>query len=333
MRRGSRRTSARAVLLGRTWRHPPRGRPHFSPALLAPGLKCGLDRTGWAHWTANRGSVTRTSRHVTRHVTALDGRTHECGLPRRPRRYHDEKNVEGGHVVRLVFVDMDDTFVTPDKVITPENLRILDVAHERGVQFVPCTGRSVRGLPQQLVEHPSVRFAVCSGGALVYDLRAGGAGEKNGEVVHSQPIEKGRRAVTLRRRARPAHHLRPHGGGRGPGLVGPLAALLGGGPRRRHARDGALPAHPLRRHHGRAHRAHGPDLPRQRALRGRCGAPGGVGRRGRAPRALPRLLHTGERGDHGRPRHQGNGASGALWHLGVAVADTVAFGAPATTSP
>ena len=45
-------------------------------------------------------------------------------------------------MVRLVFVDMDDTFVTPDKVITPENLRILDVAHERGVQFVPCTGRN-----------------------------------------------------------------------------------------------------------------------------------------------------------------------------------------------
>ena len=93
-------------------------------------------------------------------------------------------------MVRLVFVDMDDTFVTPDKVITPENLRILDLAHERGVQFVPCTGRSVRGLPPRLVAHPSVRFAVCSGGALVYDLRAGGAGEKNGEVVHSQPIEK-----------------------------------------------------------------------------------------------------------------------------------------------
>lgn len=93
-------------------------------------------------------------------------------------------------MVRLVFVDMDDTFVTPEKVITPENLRILDLAHERGVQFVPCTGRSVRGLPQQLVAHPCVRFAVCSGGALVYDLRAGGDGEKSGEVVHCVPIEK-----------------------------------------------------------------------------------------------------------------------------------------------
>lgn len=86
-------------------------------------------------------------------------------------------------MVRLVFVDMDDTFVTPDKVITRENLRILDLAHGRGVQFVPCTGRSVRGLPPQLVAHPSVRFAVCSGGALVFDLRSG-------EVVRRVPIQK-----------------------------------------------------------------------------------------------------------------------------------------------
>lgn len=86
-------------------------------------------------------------------------------------------------MVRLVFVDMDDTFVTPEKVVPPENLRVLDLAHERGVQFVPCTGRSVRGLPPELRAHPSVRFAVCSGGALVYDVRTG-------EVVHREPIAR-----------------------------------------------------------------------------------------------------------------------------------------------
>lgn len=86
-------------------------------------------------------------------------------------------------MVKLVFVDMDDTFVAPDKSIPVDNLRILDVAHERGVQFVPCTGRSLRGLPQQLISHPCVRYAVCSGGALVFDL-------SSGEVVHREPIEK-----------------------------------------------------------------------------------------------------------------------------------------------
>lgn len=90
-------------------------------------------------------------------------------------------------MVKLVFVDMDDTFVTPDKVITPENLRILDVAHERGVQFVPCTGRSVRGLPPQLRDHPCVRYAVCSGGALVYDLRSNAQGPA---PLHRVPIRK-----------------------------------------------------------------------------------------------------------------------------------------------
>lgn len=48
-------------------------------------------------------------------------------------------------MVKLVFVDMDDTFVAPDKTIPADNLRFLDVTHERGVQFVPCMGRSLRG--------------------------------------------------------------------------------------------------------------------------------------------------------------------------------------------
>lgn len=86
-------------------------------------------------------------------------------------------------MVRLVFIDMDDTFVGPDKTIPRDNLRILDVAAERGVQFVPCTGRSLRGVPRELVTHPSVSHAVCGGGALVYDVRSG-------RVVREVPIDR-----------------------------------------------------------------------------------------------------------------------------------------------
>ena len=74
-------------------------------------------------------------------------------------------------MVKLVFVDMDDTFLSPDKTISAENLRILDVAAERGVQFVPCTGRNVTGVSRELAEHPCVRYAVCCNGALVCDVR------------------------------------------------------------------------------------------------------------------------------------------------------------------
>ena len=86
-------------------------------------------------------------------------------------------------MVRLVFIDMDDTFVAPDKTIPRDNLRILDVAAERGVQFVPCTGRSLRGVPRELLAHPSVCHAVCGGGALVYDVRSG-------RVVREVPIDR-----------------------------------------------------------------------------------------------------------------------------------------------
>jgi len=74
-------------------------------------------------------------------------------------------------VLKLVFVDMDDTFLTPEKTITPLNRQALDLAYERGIQFVPCTGRNYTGLPEELVSHPSVRYAVCCNGAIVRDLR------------------------------------------------------------------------------------------------------------------------------------------------------------------
>ena len=73
-------------------------------------------------------------------------------------------------MLKLVFVDMDDTFLTPEKTITPLNRQALDLAYERGIQFVPCTGRNHTGLPEELAHHPSVRYAVCCNGAIVRDL-------------------------------------------------------------------------------------------------------------------------------------------------------------------
>jgi Cof subfamily protein (haloacid dehalogenase superfamily) len=75
-------------------------------------------------------------------------------------------------MVKLVFVDMDGTFLTSEKTITSENARILDVAYEHGVQFVPCSGRNMRDLPQELVNHPSVHYAVCCNGALIVEARS-----------------------------------------------------------------------------------------------------------------------------------------------------------------
>ena len=86
-------------------------------------------------------------------------------------------------MLKLVFVDMDGTFVDSRKRITPENAAVLDLAAEKGVRFVPCTGRNVTGLPAELISHSCVSHAVCCNGALVCDVRTQ-------EVLHEVAIDK-----------------------------------------------------------------------------------------------------------------------------------------------
>lgn len=72
-------------------------------------------------------------------------------------------------MVKLVFSDLDGTFLTSEKTITAENARIMDAMRERGVLFVPCTGRNIADIPQEILAHPSVSHAVCCNGALIFD--------------------------------------------------------------------------------------------------------------------------------------------------------------------
>lgn len=86
-------------------------------------------------------------------------------------------------MVKMIFSDLDGTFLTPEKIITAENGNMLDVAYRRGVQFVPCTGRNIGDIPAELLEHPSVSYAVCCNGSLVVDA-------KSGDIIRETPIEK-----------------------------------------------------------------------------------------------------------------------------------------------
>ncbi len=74
---------------------------------------------------------------------------------------------------KLVFVDMDGTFLDSNKAVCPRNKNVMDLAACHGVQFVPCTGRNVNGIPAEMVDHPAVRYAVCCNGALIRDVRTG----------------------------------------------------------------------------------------------------------------------------------------------------------------
>ena len=74
--------------------------------------------------------------------------------------------------VGMVFCDMDGTFLAEDKSIPARNLALLDELAKRHIEFVPCTGRPIVGVPQQVRSHPAVRYVIGANGAVVVDLRA-----------------------------------------------------------------------------------------------------------------------------------------------------------------
>ena len=87
----------------------------------------------------------------------------------------------------IVFCDLDDTFLSSGKHLLPRNMAALDLLAERGIAFVPCTGRGLNAIEvyPELAAHPAVRYAITSSGAVVYDM-------PSRTVIHSCTVGHGR---------------------------------------------------------------------------------------------------------------------------------------------
>lgn len=70
-------------------------------------------------------------------------------------------------MTRLITSDMDDTFLADDKSVPSTNRHMLDVMDKTDILFVPRTGRMLSGIPEEVISHPCVRYAICSDGAYV----------------------------------------------------------------------------------------------------------------------------------------------------------------------
>jgi Cof subfamily protein (haloacid dehalogenase superfamily) len=86
-------------------------------------------------------------------------------------------------MVKIIFSDMDDTFLASDKSVPAGNIRMLEEAEKRGILFVPCTGRNVNGIPSSLTSFSNVRYAVCCNGALVAEV-------DTGRIIHEIDVDK-----------------------------------------------------------------------------------------------------------------------------------------------
>lgn len=75
--------------------------------------------------------------------------------------------------IRLVALDLDGTVFNDAKQLTPRTLQALTEAGRRGVAIVPATGRTITGVPAELLALPGVRYAITANGARVLDLADG----------------------------------------------------------------------------------------------------------------------------------------------------------------
>jgi Cof subfamily protein (haloacid dehalogenase superfamily) len=82
--------------------------------------------------------------------------------------------------VRLVASDLDGTLLGPDAELSPRTAAAVRGAHEAGIAVVAATGRSYLTATMRLAGAPTVRWLVCSNGALLYDRQAGVVVDRHG---------------------------------------------------------------------------------------------------------------------------------------------------------
>lgn len=85
--------------------------------------------------------------------------------------------------IKLIALDMDGTLLDDNKELSEKNKEAIEKALDAGILVIPATGRTTNGLHRFFLENPRIHLAVCSNGALVYNM-------DTGEVLHTASLSK-----------------------------------------------------------------------------------------------------------------------------------------------
>lgn len=72
--------------------------------------------------------------------------------------------------IKLVASDLDGTFLTDKKEISPLTRETIERAWEQGIRFVPATGRAFSAVPAEVLALPHVEYVITSNGAAIYSI-------------------------------------------------------------------------------------------------------------------------------------------------------------------
>ncbi len=103
-----------------------------------------------------------------------------------------------GFTPKIVFTDLDGTFLARDKTVPPRNLKVARELEERSIPLVPCTGRPISGLTPVVLELPGIRYVIYANGAGIWDLEGKGPGAEAafgrhipGACIHKVVLSRG----------------------------------------------------------------------------------------------------------------------------------------------
>ena len=74
---------------------------------------------------------------------------------------------------RIIASDLDGTLLNSDSQVSKENIDAINKLGEMGVLFVPCTGRTLNEIPEEISNISSIRYILHSNGAVVLDRQTG----------------------------------------------------------------------------------------------------------------------------------------------------------------
>lgn len=72
-------------------------------------------------------------------------------------------------MVKLIALDLDDTLLGRDGVLSPGNREALERAISGGVEIAIATGRAYATIPEEMRRFPGIRYAITGNGAAIYD--------------------------------------------------------------------------------------------------------------------------------------------------------------------
>ncbi|MDR0923157.1 MAG: Cof-type HAD-IIB family hydrolase [Hungatella sp.] len=73
--------------------------------------------------------------------------------------------------IKLIAIDLDGTLLDSKKRLSDVNRKALIQCVQKGIWVVPCTGRTVDGIPEEIKGISGIRYAITTNGAVIEDMK------------------------------------------------------------------------------------------------------------------------------------------------------------------